>query len=183
MAVKKEDQSLMEQNGMYLFMTNVKSETIKPVIEWIMKENLEPRKKESLNLIICSPGGHLHACFALIDVMKGSSIPIHTTGIGMIASCGLLMFISGKKGHRVLTPNTSILSHQYSWGSGGKEHELFGVIKEYKLTTKRMIDHYKKCTGLTEKKIREYLLPDTDKWLGAKEAKKLGICDKIKETY
>ena len=63
----------------------------------------------------------------------------------------------------------------------GKEHELFSTVKEYELTTKRMINHYKKCTGLTEKKIRDYLLPAHDVWLSGAEAKKLGICDSIKQ--
>ena len=174
----------MLKNGMYLFMSKVDNDSIKPVIEWIIKENLrEAERKEYLTLIICSPGGSLDSCFALIDTMKGSKVPIHTVGIGCIASCGLLMFITGQKGFRVLTPNTSILSHQYTWGSGGKEHELFGKLKEFELTTKRMIAHYKKCTGLKEKDIRKFLLPETDAWLSAKEAMKLGICDKVKETY
>jgi len=80
-----------------------------------------------------------------------------------------------------LTPNTSILSHQYSWGTFGKEHELFAAQKEYDLTTKRMIAHYKRCTGMNEDKIRQYLLPPQDVWLEAGEAKKLGICDEVKE--
>ena len=45
--------------------------------------------------------------------------------------CGLSIFMSGQKGHRTLTPNTSILSHQWAWGSAGKEHELFATIKEF----------------------------------------------------
>ena len=152
-------------------------------LKYLLREEKKERKKEELTLGICSPGGDLNACFALIDVMKGSQIPIRTIGMGMIASCGLLMFISGEKGRRILTPNTSILSHQYSWGSFGKEHELFAAVKEFDLTTHRMVTHYKKCTGLTEKDIRQYLLPPQDVWLSAKEAKKLGLCDQIKETY
>ena len=133
--------------------------------------------------MICSPGGMMPECFALIDIMKASRIPIHTVGLGCIASCGLLLFITGEKGYRVLTPNTSILSHQFSWGSWGKEHELFAQVKEFELSTKRMIDHYKKCTGLDEDQIREYLLPPEDRWLSAKEAKKLNICDSVKSVY
>ena len=113
--------------------------------------------------------------------MKGSGIPIKTVGLGMIASCGILTFMAGHKGSRILTPNTSILSHQYSWGSRGKEHELYAVMREFEMSTERMLTHYKKCTGLTEKKVRQYLLPAQDCWLSAKEAKKLGICDKIKD--
>jgi ATP-dependent Clp protease protease subunit len=101
--------------------------------------------------------------------------------MGMIASCGLLMFISGAKGKRILTPNTSILSHQYSWGSWGKEHELFARIKEFDLTTIRLMNHYKKCTGLKDVEIREKLMPAHDVWLDAKEAKKLGLCDKVQD--
>ncbi len=44
-----------------------------------------------------------------------------------------------------------------------------------------MIQHYKKCTGLDEKKIRETLLPPQDVWLSPTEAKKLGLCDEVKE--
>ena len=113
--------------------------------------------------------------------MMGSKIPIRTIGMGMIASCGLLMFITGTKGKRILTPNTSILSHQYSWGSWGKEHELFARVKEFDLTTIRLMNHYKKCTGLKEEKIRSQLMPAHDVWLDAKEAKKLGLCDKVQE--
>jgi|TARA_B100001105_G_C22341076_1_gene421317 ATP-dependent Clp protease protease subunit len=172
------------QRGVHVFMGEVTMETMSPIINWIVSANFTKEKKhKELTLGICSPGGDLNACFALVDVMKGSKIPIRTIGMGMIASCGLVMFISGTKGRRILTPNTSILSHQYSWGSFGKEHELFAQIKEYDLTTERMIAHYKKCTGLSEKEIREYLLPASDVWLSAREAKKLGLCDEIKGTY
>jgi len=170
--------------GQHIFMEDVTQESMKPLINWIIAENFnKEKKKEELTLGICSRGGDLNACFALVDIMKGSKIPIRTIGMGMIASCGLVIFISGEKGRRVLTPNTSILSHQYSWGSFGKEHELFAAVKEFDLTTRRMIDHYKKCTGLSEEDIRKYLLPPQDVWLSAKEAKKLGLCDSITATY
>ena len=170
--------------GIVVFMGDVTVETMSPLIDWILAENLKTKKQKELTLGICSPGGDLNACFALIDVMKGSKIPIRTIVLGMIASCGLLMFITGTKGRRILTPNTSILSHQYSWGQGSeKEHELFARVKELELTTERMINHYIKCTGLKEADLRKYLLPPHDVWLGAKEAKKLGLCDKVEQIY
>ena len=175
------DREILLKKGISIFMGDVKSETISPIVDWILAANLSKKPHKELTLGICSPGGDLNACFALIDVMKGSSIPIKTIGMGMIASCGLLMFISGTKGKRILTPNTSILSHQYTWGSYGKEHELFATVKEFELTTERMINHYKKCTGLSDKAIREKLLPPHDVWLDANQAKRLGICDRIQE--
>ena len=170
---------VLYNKGIYLLMDVITAESCKDAIEFVLKQNAEKKKQKRLQFMICSPGGDVPSCFALIDIMKGSKIPIHTIGLGVIASCGLLLFITGEKGKRTLTPNTSILSHQYSWGSYGKEHELFAQVKEFELSTERMINHYKKCTGLKEAEIREHLLPPEDRWLSAKEAKKLGICDKV----
>jgi len=177
--------SMMWENGIYYMADGFTFESTKPIVQWIIEKNLLPSKlrPKELTLIINSPGGSVHAAFALIDTMKGSAIPIKTVGLGLIASCGVLTFMSGTKGRRIITPNTSILSHQYSWGSSGKEHELFARVREFELSTERMIEHYKKCTGMTEKKIRELLLPAEDVWLSAKEAVKYGIADKIKAVY
>ena len=176
---------LMYESGIIYFSDGFDSNTTKPVISTIIEKNLLPNsaRPQEITLVINSPGGQVRSAFALIDTMKGSAIPVKTVGLGMIASCGLLTFMSGTKGRRVLTPNTSILSHQYSWGSGGKEHELFARVREFELSTERMINHYKKCTGLSEKKVRDVLLPPEDRWLSAKEAVKYGIADKIVSTY
>ena len=176
---------MMWEAGIMYFSDGFDSNTTKPVIQTIIEKNLMPnsQRPNELTLVINSPGGQVHSAFALIDTMKGSAIPVKTVGLGMIASCGLLTFMSGTKGRRVITPNTSILSHQYSWGSGGKEHELFARVREFELSTDRMIQHYKKCTGLSEKKVRDILLPPEDRWLSAKEAVKYGIADKIVSTY
>ena len=173
----------LASNGVYILMEEINMESCRNCIQWIMNHNLADTRLPKLTLIINSPGGDVHAAFALIDTMKASSIPIKTVGLGLIASCGFLIFIAGTKGSRILTPNTSILSHQYSWGSTGKEHELYARVKEFELSTRRMIEHYKKCIGMSEKQIREVLLPPQDVWLDANEAKKLKICDKIEELY
>jgi ATP-dependent Clp protease protease subunit len=179
---EKSHSQLLQDAGMYVFMDDVNSESMKPIIEWILVENhVTKKKKKELLLMICSDGGSISDAFALIDVMKSSAIPIKTVGLGSIASCGLLIFMAGHKGHRILTPSTSILSHQYSWGSDGKAHELFSITKEFNLTQARMLEHYKECTGLTEEEIKVTLLPPSDVWLTADEALGLGICDYISD--
>ena len=166
--------------GMYVFMGEVDNENLKPIIEWILHENhVVKKKKKELLLMVCSEGGDMGAAFALIDVMHSSIIPIKTVGLGVIASAGLLIFIAGHKGRRVLTPNTSILSHQFSWSSEGKAHELFATMREFELTQARMLAHYETCTGLDSEQIRKHLLPPQDIWLSAEEALALGICDDI----
>lgn len=180
----EDEDDFVKDNGYFLFMEDVEMDSCKKAIRWIMNENFATEdKKEFLTLVLTSPGGDTAPAFALIDTMRSSKIPIHTVGLGQISSSSFMIFITGEKGHRILTPNTSILSHQYSWGSDGKDHELFAIQKEQDLTRKRMLRHYKKCLGLSEKVIKEKLLPPSDVWLSAEEAKKLGICDAIKVKY
>jgi ATP-dependent Clp protease protease subunit len=170
----------LNNHGIYVFMSEVTGETIHPVIQWILYENyVSKQKKKELLLMLCSHGGDLAAAFALIDVMHNSAIPIKTVGLGQIGSSGLLIFMAGTRGRRILTPNTSILSHQFSWHNEGKAHELFATLRELELTQTRMIDHYRKCTGADDSTIKEYLLPAQDKWLSADEALKLNICDSV----
>jgi len=176
------DNHVLQEHGMYVFMDSVELDTIKPVIEWILTENFVVKKKQKeLLLLVCSDGGNMEASFALIDVMKSSNIPIKTVGLGVVASAGLLIFLAGAPGRRILTPNTSILSHQYSWGSDGKHHELFAITKEFGLAQERMMKHYKDCTGLDDATIQAKLLPASDVWLSAKEALELGVCDFVSD--
>lgn len=178
----KDNSELLQEAGMYVFMDDVTSESIKPIIEWILVENhVAKKKKKELLLMICSDGGSMEDAFALIDVMKASSVPIKTVGLGSVASSGLLIFLAGAPGRRILTPNTSILSHQYSWGSDGKHHELFAITKEFGLAQKRMVQHYQETTGLDEETIKTKLLPPNDVYLSAEEALELGICDFISD--
>jgi ATP-dependent Clp protease protease subunit len=170
------------KQSFYLLMDDITLESCKEVIHWIMEANYGEERPEIMTLFINSPGGDVNAAFALIDVMRGSAIPIRTVGLGEISSCGFMIFISGKKGERILTPNTSILSHQYSWGAVGKHHDLMGATKQFTLTHEKIVKHYKKCIPkLSEEDIRSKLLPPHDVWLSAEEAYELGICDKIKE--
>ena len=172
----------IREKRIYYLCDDINTNVVRDCATWIMDSNLQKQKKQPhLTLMVTSYGGDLSAAFALIDIMRGSSIPVRTIGLGCIASAGLLIFISGEKGNRIITPNTSILSHQWSWGQVGKEHELIATMREFELTTIRMINHYKKCTGLKENVIRERLLPPQDVWLSPQEALKYKITDRVQD--
>lgn len=179
---EKSHSQLLQDYGIYVFMGEVNDEAVRPIIEWLLVENhVTKKRKKELILMICSEGGDIASGFALIDVMKSSKIPVKTVGLGQIASAGLLIFLAGHPGRRVLTENTSILSHQYSWGSDGKHHELWALTKEYTLIQHRMVQHYKETTKLSEEQIKEKLLPASDVYLSATEALELNLCDYISD--
>ncbi|MBP7652555.1 ATP-dependent Clp protease proteolytic subunit [Candidatus Dependentiae bacterium] len=153
--------------------------------EWVCKEiirlNIE-NDIPSIQLIINSCGGYCSDGFAIIDIIEWSRIPVYTTGIGIIASMGLLIFMSGEKGKRVITPRTSVLSHRYFGGAMGNHSSLIAARKEQDLMHKRICDHYLKHTKInTEQELNTTLLRDVDTWLSPQECIEYGIVDTIQK--
>ena len=177
--------TVLKENGILFMDKKFDQENCMPLVKMIMEYNLMPTPKapDVIHLYINSPGGEVASAFHLIDIIKQSRIPVYTYGMGSIASCGVLLMMAGESGHRYLTQNTSIMSHQYSWGSGGKEHELYARIKQFEISSEKLMEHYKKCTGKNRKYIRKHLLPESDMWMTPEEAITHGIADKVVETY
>ena len=175
--------SYMRESGVLFLTDKFNQENVMPLVAQIIEYNLMPEElcPENITLVINSPGGSVHSAFHLIDAMMMSEIPVNTIGHGLVASCGVLTIMAGK--HRMLTHNTSVMSHQYSWGSQGKEHELHAKIKEFDMAGDRMVNHYKKFTKKSEKYIRKHLLHATDEWLTPEECLKHGLVDKVIDTY
>lgn len=180
MADNKSKDNTLREHGCHLMFQGVYEESVEEAVEFIFEANLNKSHKE-LTLVINSGGGSCYDGFALIDAMAGSSIPVKTVGLGCIASMGVGIFIAGHKGSRILTPNTTVMCHQWAGGMWGKEHELVAAIKGNEQMTQKMINHYVKHTGLKKADVLKYFFPAHDVWLNAKEAKKLGICDIVKE--
>ena len=107
--------SYLRDNGLLMLVDKFDQEKIMPIVAQIYEYNLMPddMQPEHLTLIINSPGGTIHSAFHLIDAMMMSEIPIVTIGKGLVASCGVLTLMAGDR--RLVTHNTSVMSHQFSW--------------------------------------------------------------------
>ena len=184
-APPKQPGDYLRENGVLFMDKEFSQENCMPLVKMIMEYNLMPLDKapSTIHLYINSPGGLVASAWQLIDMIKQSEIPVYTYGMGTVASCGCLLLMSGEKGHRYITQNTSVMSHVYSATSAGKEFDLYARMKSFEQTSEKMIAHYQKCTGKNEKYIRKWLLPAEDVWLTTEEVKRHGIADNIVETY
>lgn len=153
--------------------------------EGICKQIIEYNIKGEVNqiqMVINSPGGTCTEGFSIIDIMEWSRIPIYTTGIGMIASMGLLVFMTGEKGRRVVTPRTSILSHRFSSLSFGSHSQLIAGRKEEDLEHQRIVQHYLANSKIaSQAELEQYLLRDVDTWLTPDEAIRYGLADIVEQ--
>lgn len=172
-------------NGVLYLNGEIDEESTMPLVASILEYNLMPEntQPDHITLFINSPGGYLYSAYQLIDTIKQSIIPVVTIGQGYVASAALMILMSGVKKHRMVSETCSIMSHQYSQGLGGKEHELVSSMKDIGIESDKMINHYKKCTGKSEKYIRKHLLQQSDCYLTPQEAISHGLIDSVLETY
>jgi ATP-dependent Clp protease protease subunit len=171
-------------NGVLFLTTEVNSDSVDPLVAAIIEYNLMDKEDQPkhLTLYINSPGGYLHSAYHLIDSIKQSTIPIHTVAMGEVASAGVMILMSGAKNERYISENCSVMSHQFSGGVEGKEHEIAAATKDLALTTQKILTHYKKCTRKSETYIRKHLLQKSDSYFTPEEAVQHGIADKIIKT-
>lgn len=149
------------------------------VCEQIIEMNMTG-EVDQIQLLINSPGGAVHAGFAILDMMEWSRLPVYTTGIGRVASMGLMLLMAGDPGRRVVTPRTSILSHRFSAFNIGKHSELLAQRKEQDYMHSRILEHYMRHSGLkTPRELEEHLLRDVDTWLTPQEAVAFGLVDLV----
>ncbi len=175
-----------KDNGVLFMDKEFNQDNCMPLVKMIIEYNLMPKDKapNTIHLYINSPGGLVDSCMHLIDTIKQSRIPVHTYGMGSIASCGVMLMMSGVKGHRYLTQNTAVMSHEFSGGQKGQYHDMLDSKKHMDWTNEKLLEHYIKCTGKSKTYIRKHLLaPKTDHWLTPEEAVKHGIADKVITTY
>ena len=170
---------ILAKEAIHTLFGRVDEDMVESAVRFILAHNCAPRKKKFITLIVNSEGGDLNDAFALIDIITHSQIPVHTLGLGQISSAGLMIFMAGTPGHRVLTPNTHIMSHQWSGTFEGKIHELMSAQVDFAQTTQRMIAHYERHSKLSVSDIQQHLLPAHDVFLSAEQAVQLGIADRI----
>ena len=178
---KQRKESGLDDYGIIYISGSIDGGTAESVCKQIIEYNIKGEVAQ-IQMIINSPGGSCPAGFSIIDIMEWSRVPIYTTGIGMIASMGLLLFMTGEKGRRVITPRTSILSHRFSSINAGNHSQLIASRKEEDLEHQRILDHYLAYSNVSNKaQLEEYLLRDVDTWLSPKEAIQYGIADRVEE--
>lgn len=133
--------------------------------------------EKDISLYINSPGGSITAGFAIIDTMDYIQPDVKTICIGMAASMGAMLLLSGKKGKRYALPNSEVMIHQPLGGARGQASDIEITAKRL-LHTKQIINEkIAEKTGQPMEKVARD--SDRDYFMTAAEALKYGIVDEI----
>ena len=109
------------QNRNLFLNGEIDSFTIQPIIQNILAINEEDEMLEKkytnvqrtpIKLFINSSGGNVYDGFALVDVIRNSSTPVHTIAVGSAMSMGLLIYAVGHK--RYVGDYATLMFHDVS---------------------------------------------------------------------
>lgn len=145
------------------------------VAQLLFLESEDPDK--DIQLYINSPGGSITSGMAIYDTMQYIKPDVSTICVGMAASMGAFLLLSGTKGKRFALPNSEIMIHQPSGGMQGQASDIkihADRIIKIRETLNRIISER---TGQPVEKVEK----DTnrDNFMTAEEAKAYGIIDEI----
>ena len=148
------------------------------IAQLLFLESEDPEKE--IFLYINSPGGSITDGMGIVDTMNYIKCPVSTICVGMAASMGAVLLVSGEKGKRFATPNSEILIHQPLIGGGG----LSGQTTEIKIHADHMVKTRDKLNKLLSERTGqslETIQKDTerDNYMTAEEALKYGLIDGI----
>ena len=139
---------------------------------------------EDIVVYINSPGGSVSAGLSMIDTMNLVSCDVSTVCVGMAASMGAMLLMSGEKGKRKILPHSQVLIHQPLQNLGDsfrQASDLEIAAKEAIRTKETLYSIIEQATGQPYSKIEKDC--DRDYTLSAQEALEYGLVDEIIRSH
>ncbi len=133
---------------------------------------------KDIQLYINSPGGSITDGMAIYDTMQYIKCDVSTICMGMAASMGAFLLAAGTKGKRICLPNSEVMIHQPSGGTGRAQASDIDIVAKHIIYIKDKMNHMlADMTGQPFEKIVQDT--DRDNYMTAQEALEYGIVDKI----
>ncbi len=180
------DTNEVEQiNSSLFFYTGVNKQSIlnlnkalrKASNELTYSANLLDIPLPEIKLHINSPGGSLLDCFASIDYIRKSKVPVHTIVEGSAASAATLISVVGQK--RTITKHSFMLIHQLSSSMWGKFEEMKDDMQNSQVFMDTIYKIYEEHTKIPKNVLKDILKRDI--YFDAKTCLKYGLVDRIGE--
>ena len=151
------------------------------VAQLLYLEGQDPEK--DISFYINSPGGSISDGMAIHDTMQYIKCDVSTICVGMAASMGAFLLVSGTKGKRYALPNSEILIHQ-PLIAGGQGGGLSGQTTDIEIHARHMVHIKERMTSMLSEytgQPLEVIRRDTerDNYMTAEEAKAYGLIDEI----
>ncbi|HCC84022.1 TPA: ATP-dependent Clp endopeptidase proteolytic subunit ClpP [Candidatus Uhrbacteria bacterium] len=134
-------------------------------------------KTKDITIYINSPGGSVTSGLAIYDTMQFIAPDVSTICIGMAASMAAVLLAAGAHGKRFALPNSEVMIHQVLGGVEGQATDIKIHAERIMLMKESLNAILAKHTGQPMAKVTDDT--ERDKFMGAKDAQKYGLVDKV----
>lgn len=166
---------LLEERIVFLG-TQINDDIANSVIAQLLFLEKQDAKKDVI-FYVNSPGGQVTSTMAMYDTMELISPDVSTVCLGMAASGGAIILMSGAKGKRFALPHSEIMIHQPLGGTEGQATDI-AIHAEHIIKTKDLLnDLIAKHSGQKVAKVK--IDTERDKFLSAQDALEYGLIDGI----
>jgi ATP-dependent Clp protease protease subunit len=137
--------------------------------------------QEVIPVVISSYGGQVYSLMTMISAIKYSEIPIATIVEGKAMSCGAILFSFGADGMRYMDPDATIMIHDVSSMSFGKNEETKASAEESDRLNQKIFEMMATNCG----KKKSHFLDEVhqrghaDWFLTAEDSKKHGLANHL----
>lgn len=149
------------------------------IIQWNKedyKNNLKVEERKPIRILINTYGGLVDPAMSLANLIQISKTPVYIYNLGVCASAGVLIFLSGHKRYNL--KGSKFLIHEGEVGMTGQTTKVIENLETIKKQEKEIEDYIISKTKI-DKKL--YNKNRKKEWWISTESKDLGIVDEILE--
>ncbi len=159
--------------------TAINAEVANTIVAQLLFLEADDPKKD-ITMYINSPGGSVSAGMAIIDTMNFIRPDVSVVCVGIAASMGAMILMSGQRGKRFILPHSEVMLHQPLGGVEGQASDI-AIHAEHILETKELLYQIiHQCTGQDMDEVIKDC--DRDNFIKAQDAVKYGkhgLVDKV----
>jgi ATP-dependent Clp protease, protease subunit len=134
-------------------------------------------EEKDIWLYIDSPGGVITSGMAIYDTMQFIKPDVATICMGLAASMGQFLLVSGAAGKRFSLPHARIMMHQPSGGVRGQAADIAIQAEQMMYVKQVMAERIAFHTGQTVEQIN--IDSDRDRWFTPDQAQEYGMIDHV----
>lgn len=145
------------------------------IVQWNKEDfdkNIPMEERKPIRILLYTYGGGLEAAKSFYHIMQISKTPIYVYNMGVCASAGSLIFLSGHK--RYAIKGSSFLIHEGEVGLGGQTTKVIENLEAIKKGEKEIEEYIISKTKIDKK---TYNKNKKKEWWITTEAKELGLID------
>ena len=149
------------------------------IIQWNKEDNennIPIENRKPIKILLYTYGGVVDAAKSFYNIMQISKTPIYVYNMGVCASAGVLIFLSGHK--RFAIKGSSFLIHEGELGLTGQTTKVIENLKAFEKQEKEIEDYIISKTNIDKKMYNKNRKKE---WWITTEAKELGLIDEFVE--